>query len=261
MSSVQGNIGAKLQNTEQEFDPRQGLVTIETWTGLEGAIRAKRDEFASYGWRSTIRHRGPLWMCRVIIPGDEGEQPTYLWSIITSWREVDIWRNPKIQSNFSSADDIIASRLLIDKALKDTVHLTVDAIVAEYSLNEFGRNMYVLLKRGVEVYRERVVTLRRRMALPAQWTAPSVIHAVPRAYTWASLVATFAIPAIIANNIPGGANSPLPTAPADLDWAWIDDTDESDVTLAINKTEEVKDWIHGAVSYMMYEVYSGRAPL
>jgi hypothetical protein len=250
-----GEAGATLVKTGREFDPNVGFVNIQTYEGNQAAIYALEAGFTAARARTHVDHDGPVYTLEVRSGTPSNpltEQPVDKWNIDIDFVQESIWSAPK----FLAAAAPVA--LAADKTLDDLIaywKMRVKDEQAKESPDTSAwvspiKEMYAAINRGQEAYETERPVLSRVRTISASYAGQVVLEAVPTVYTTDSLVFYFGIPLTISSRLP-----PNPTyTPPFTAWGWKKRKDTSEFILALNKVQEVKDWVFAAWNTLTYEI-------
>ena len=246
--TARGTAAALRIESKWIIDPDIGDAIEETWQGLRNSILSLAQGFKEAGGKAIVTHQGALWRCIVTwsqTPAGDVEIPVDKYEFDTEIFETSIWNIPGATAEAASYIDQAQYR----KDIEDSVNAG-DAYPLNVGSFPWGYVVYKMLLRGVRAYPLKRIVLRRVRTFALQYVTRITLQANPVAYYTATLVSGFAIPAIIAAQLP--ANPSASFTPQGTAWAWWMRTDRSEQIPALNKVEEVKEWVFAAWETALY---------
>lgn len=248
MSRV-GNTGVVQLPSEFEGDPISGRREVQIFQGDESDLRVMADMMLAAGRRYRMQHEaGPRWRLAVSVADGNLQDtiPVDQWERVTEWREEPLLHNPSL---LQAAGGVTTAANWFQE-IKDALKSRKPVSGPQAKLQ-----LYNLMARGVESYPVRSVVLRRRRTAPISWLAASAVNAVEVAYTTARLIELFNIPQSVAEKLPDAPGHIQ--APEDTYWAWLERSDDSVMSPALGKAEEIKEFIFGLVPSVLYVIDAG----
>lgn len=240
--------------TDYEFDPVTGAQAFDLWEGSEEDLIAQGQIFQAQGFKARVyQHDGPVYRMRVFFPDpNNGEEPPPFdtWERVEEMAQEDIRNNPVVVAAAVSAaggDPLLGVAELNKwyKEAKDNLKNGVGVVYANPARQAFSELIY----RGTEAHEVTRVILRRRRLIRLSLMAQSEVLPVARIYSTASLIAAFAVPNAVADALP---DNPAST-PSNTAWGWKRRPSSSVATPALNKCEEVTEFVFAAWSTLLYE--------
>lgn len=251
-SVATGLAGAVRVNSEWVIDPDLGDSIEETWQGLKYQIFSLAQGFKKIGAKARVTHRGPLYQVIVTIgqtPARGVEVPVDKYEWDSEQFQVSIFNaaGPSAEAlSYSVSANVPLSRYR--QVIEDAVKKGTDIAVPFPSESSFpwAWSLYRRLSVGVEAYPLKRLVLRRVRTFSLDYAGRIELSATPIAYSTAALVSTFAIPNKIALQLPEYPSNA--DTPAYTRWGWWMRTDRSEQIPALNKVEEVREWVFAAWS-------------
>jgi hypothetical protein len=245
-----GATSARVVFAERTWDPATGPSTRLTYEGSEDELNALAAAFMlAHNRAQVLPFNGPVYRM-VVSFGDAqdggAETPLDKWDIDTEWAELPIWSNPKVIQSAGSDDALHTWRIDIEAALANTTLPSKTGFVDDKLA------LYIEVTRGTRAHESKRPILNRVRTISANYAGQIVIEAVESVYTTAKLLTTFAIPTAIANRLPADPAF----VPSGRAWAWKERRETSEFIFALNKVEEVKDWIFAPWSTLLFNIVS-----
>ena len=254
--AIAGNLKAILQAEEPYFDPGEGWQNQQTWIGTKDAIYAKASEMAAAGFKVRVTQKGPKYTAVCNIPtvtGATGEQQALdQYELDAEWAQDSIYANPRVvEASNNSTYKVATWRSRIEKALKTDPPTSLTFTLNDTDLEIAAMQaLYYLAALKVEAFETRRYVLRRRRTIPATYSQPVSLDPFEKIYRTATLISGFNIPALIAGQLPADP----PFTPQGTVWGWKARTDASQFIPALNKKEEVKEWVFAAWASYLYQI-------
>lgn len=273
------NFGQALIRTYSELtlDPRYGVASRETWRGEKKALLGLAAAFREAGYRVEYVDNEGTATLNVIIPqynDGTAETPQDTWEIENETIQRSIWRNPRLFQAAGSDEDTMAYwRQRTQNALNgnfaqantDPIEYQVfnptnkepltpeEAGFSSDGPEPYLYKIYVKLLRGEDSFDSTTVVLKRSRVISASYAQRSVVQAIEKVYTTAKLITTFSVPNSIAALLPADPTDAT-LKPPGTTWGWKTRRDTSQIIVAVNKLQEVKDWIFAAWDNDLYEI-------
>lgn len=252
-----GTPGATIVETGRDFDPTNGYTYWSKYEGNQQAIYGIEAAFAAAGNKVRVSQEGPVFMLEVRYgapANGQQEIPQDKWNFDIDFYNTSIWSAPDVISDAATAgatagitaDDQINHWR---RQIKEEMDKAVPAAPAASGFPEPLMEIYANIVRGQEAYEVERPVLTRVRTISVNYAGAVVIEAKPVFYSTAKLIALFRLPKSIADRLP---QNPVYT-PGYTQWGWKKRKDTSEFILALNKVQEVKDWVFAPWSLLTYE--------
>jgi len=246
------------------FDPRWGRVLQEDYRGAPKGIAALDLLLSAQGYKTDVVKMASAHLLTVTYGRDpsevtgQPEQPVDTWELTAERDKVAIWNHPvvvMILKPLSAAQTSKAIKL-IEAAVDagETFPNLDDEILnlLDQARREGLATIFHLLVLGVKVYPAARAVLRRRRTFSGNFAERMALDRIEKFYTTAKLIEAFAVPAVIAAQLPadpGEEDTPTP-----LKWGWVQTAFSSDISPAINRIEEKREWRFAACPPILFDV-------
>lgn len=260
-SKLTGDPRAFRYGIEYEFDPTTGDQTTESWRGTRPAIVSLARAFARNGYRVRTSNSGPVWEMQLRYGREVSqavEVPIDTYGFDTEEAQVSIFAFPTAVEEANRDGNPANYRRLIEDAVKNGTPNPYNNDLANFP---FSQVLHIDLSRGIEAYPIRRLVLSRNRTYSIGYGIRTgatetmkrvVLNASPVVYTTTALVRDFAIPKVIADQLP--PNPPAEQTPVGTQWAWYLRGDSSRVIPALAKVEEQRQWVFAAWTAPYYTV-------
>lgn len=258
-----GTPGATMVESGRDFDPTNGYTYWSKYEGNEQSIYGLEAAFAAAGNKVRVSRDGPVFMLEVRYgapANGQQEVPQDKWNFDIDFVNVSIWSAPDVisaaataasETNALSGDTFTADDFINywRRAIKDKMGEPTPDSADESGFAEPLKEIYANIVRGQEAFEVERPVLTRVRTISVSYAGAVVLEAKPVFYSTAKLIALFNLPASIAGRLP--ANPAF--TPDYTQWGWKKRKDTSEFVLALNKVQEVKDWVFAAWSTLTYE--------
>lgn len=273
-------IGARvnLVSTEFVYDVNQGHELRQEWVGIYADLQSMAQAYAAVGLRCQLRQdEGALGRLSVGIPQSadysQTETPQHKWTITTDFVQETLWNNPKVwfYAELDAAglqlpkDEVLGFyRTRIDHALKGSVWQGADQFdntgqyqqlsngpltpsQTGFTQGSYLMMLYKLMMRGAEAYEVERPVVSRVRTYSAQYLQRITIPSIPDVYTTTAFVRDWAVPAVIAAQLPDDPAH----IPENCIWAWKERRHTAEVDYT-GKVVETCEWTFAAWSTLLY---------
>lgn len=264
------------------YDPNNGPMIRTTYRGSPSACESLAIAYNAAGMRATVTVKGGIAEMNVYANSQEQtnggiETPIDKWEITTDYIQAPIWGHPLVHTIASSpmyggaatvSDAIAFMRRDMELALKGKVIVAQNDdgthVIRNYNASPlppsqataFTGNvlsLYKTLCRGDESFPiespvlSRVRTYSTSLLTVNRLTGRMKLPEVPEAYTTATLITRYAIPASVQSQLPDNPT----TKPEETEWAWRERAHKMEINY-VGKVTETQDWVFGAISTAIY---------
>lgn len=275
-SKTTGNALAVRSGWSQDFDPTTGWQTTETWNGNKAQIGAIAPLFRSAGAKVSVSNSGALWTLTATwsveysttldsgIPAGSppvtAETANETWNLHVEQVQVDMRYAPSLLALFGGATDAA------QEALAGAVQLADDAIKARLNPNTYLVSIglpalsgtaqlpyfqiFRLRSRGVVAVEEKRPILTRNRTFSPTFPSPVQVSGVDLIYRTETLIATFAVPALVQSRMPATP----PTTLSEAAWGWKQRRQDTAYVVGRNKIDEGSDWVFAQWSSVLYSI-------
>lgn len=233
--ALAGNLGAKLQQDTRNFNPETGFERISVYSGPKASINGLFNALCTKGYICSISHEGPLWKVTVQFADN---LVLDRWERTVEWAQVSILQTPGLYGA-ASVEELSQWNAEVDaEVAKSLPDLTT---VAGWPAGQ--QRLYRAKARGMESFEIKRYVLRMRRTVPPTAIATAdTPDANESVYSTDALIRIFGVPATIAAKLPG-----TPTiTPVDTQWGWKFRTDDVEFIRAINRAQQLREWVFAA---------------
>lgn len=251
----------------REFsDPTRGEGVEIIYGGQELALRAVMSTFQQQGISVDLRHSGVTWELMVLYESrsqydGSTEEPVEEWEVDQNIQEVDLFTTGKAwqainaeKDTGETVEDVIANILAAVDERDQAERKSKEDLFGDETSRPDTWKLYHLRRAGVDSQPQAQPLVRQSRVVSYEYAQPFVIDPSPNAYVAATFYAAFSVPAIIQAKLPSQALLNTLDKPENTTWAWFQHAQTATTELRTRKVREVREWVLGAVSTILYDI-------
>lgn len=263
---MSNRVGSTVVRTSQRttFDPRRGIVLVESYSGQTQALLSLAVALRNIGVVCEVTEEGGRGTMTAqwgdVNDPSNIEAPNDTFEITTDIYEESHWNNPlvwaaasstAVGTNFresgDSTEDLVARwRDRVEYVVKSS-DLGGPVPVATTGFTGMLAHLYIRQLAGETSYEIERCVLTRVRTFSIRYSDRVQLQSNGTVYSTGSLVSAFAVPSVIAGKLPATPSA----APVGTAWGWKKRQDRSLYTFS-GKVEETRDWVFAPHSTSLY---------